>query len=319
MSSGSGCQCGGGHTHGACTTEFQYAVKLVSGVVDAQTPGAPAALGQYWTAINILNPDKCKKAHFRAKLAIADPFHAGPVSVSGGPYDLGPGEAFEIDRPHITVLWPLLFPGQTAPNFVKGYLMIECDTELEVVAVYTTAQTATGPATNFYTERVPARCVPVCEDLVLPLHTGFAEWRTVVPLTNAPVVAIPTTGWGAPPLGSKWVSQFGPDTVSTPRRYQLSFELCSGFTPPSCELMVQVNDTAAVFLNNLQVAPTVPLLPNPTSVMLPGNSAFRAGLNHLEVVVTNVPLTQTGFALTGLLYVPRGKCPCARLPIAPLK
>jgi hypothetical protein len=318
MSSGSACQCGG--QHGACATEFQYAVKLVSGVVDAQTPGGPAAPGQYWTAINIHNPDKCKKAHFRTKLAIANPLHAGPVSAFTPPYDLGPDEAFEIDRPHITLLWPLLFPGTTAPAFVKGYLVIESDIELDVVAVYTTAQTATGPITNFHTERVAARCVPVCEDLVLPLHTGFADWRTVVPLTNAPVVAIPTTGWGAPPLGSRWVSQFGPDTVLTPRRYQLSFELCSGFTnpPPPCELMLQVNDTAAVFLNNLQVAPTVPLLSTPTSVILPGNSSYRAGLNQLEVVVTNTA-GQTGFALTGILYVPRGKCPCAPLPIAPLK
>ncbi|MDB6148023.1 MAG: hypothetical protein JWO45_1687, partial [Spartobacteria bacterium] len=281
----------------------------------------PAAPGQYWTAVNIHNPHKCNKAHFRPKLAIANPLHVGPVSAFFGPYDLGPDEAFEIDRPHIATLWPLIFPGQTAPAFVKGYLVIESDIELDVVAVYTTAQTATGPVTNFYTERVPARCVPVCEDLVLPLHTGFADWRTVVPLTNAPVVAIPTANWGAPPLGSKWVSQFGPDTVQTTRRYQLSFELCSGFTNPSppCELMVQVNDTATVFLNNLQVAPTpVLLLPNPTSVMLPGNSAFRAGLNHLEVVVTNAG-GETGFALTGILYVPRGKCPCAKLPIAPLK
>ncbi len=58
MSNEQECQCG--QAHGACATEFQYAVKLVGGTVAvghgaAETPVAP---GRYWTAINIHNPVK---------------------------------------------------------------------------------------------------------------------------------------------------------------------------------------------------------------------------------------------------------------------
>lgn len=294
-----GCQCGA--AHGACATEFQYAVKIVCGEL-ASSPYSPVAGGQYWTSVNIHNPDKCKDAHYRIKLAQT------VVSQYYTPTPLGPDE---------TVIYSGMFfmwmAGSTLssppPAFLEGFFVIESDIELDVVAVYT-------GSTGFHTERVPARCVPVCEDLVLPLHTGFADWRTVT--TDAPVMLIPTTGWGAPPLGSKWVSQFAPDTVldPPPRRYRLSFDLCSGFSRPSpCTLQVQVNDTATVFLNGAQVGATVPLLGTPTPVALPGNASFRAGSNQLEVEVSNIA-GQTGFALTGILHVPRGKCPCAKLPIA---
>ncbi len=320
----SGCQCGG-QGLGACATEFQYAVKFVSGAVDAQTPGGPAAPGQYWTAINIHNPDKCRKARFRPKLAIANPLHVGPVSAFFGPYDLGPDEAFEIDRPHIAALWPLIFPGLTAPAFIKGYLVIESDIELDVVAVYTTAQTATGPVTNFYTERVPARCVPVCEDLVLPLNTGFADWRTTSPATQAPVVPVsgPNT-WAHPTFGASWVSQTSTDGTSagaTTRSYQLCFDLCSGFqVPAQFQIEVQADDSAAVLLNGFPTGTVASPgyttnLPAPVTV---NTSLLKAGHNCLQVDVTNTG-GPTGFAVAGILRVVRGKCPCVPLPVAVAK
>jgi hypothetical protein len=79
-------------------------------------------------------------------------------------------------------------PGANSACLRQGYLVVESDIELDVVAVYTTAQTAAGAVTNFYTERVPARCVPVCEDLVLPLHTGVADWQTTSPAPLGAVV-----------------------------------------------------------------------------------------------------------------------------------
>jgi hypothetical protein len=322
MSNESGCHCG--QAHGACATEFQYAVKLVSGAVDAQTPGSPAAPGQYWTAINIHNPDKCKKAHFRTKLAIANPLHVGPVSAFTPPYDLGPDEAFEIDRQHITLSWPLLFPGLTAPNFIKGYLVIESDIELDVVAVYTTAQTATGAVTNFYTERVSARCVPVCEDLVLPLHTGVAPWQTVSPAPLGPVVPISGfSGWTPAPTGASWVSQAVGDGTSATlitRSYELCFDLCSGFEMPAAfPIQVLVDDTAQVFLNGPQIGGTVPYNV-PTTLLVTSQllqQSLHAGRNCFRVNVTNGPPPAggaTGFALTGILRVVRGKCPCAQQP-----
>jgi hypothetical protein len=293
MSSGSGCQCGG-QGHGACATEFQYAVKLVSGAVDAQTPGGPAAPGQYWTAINIHNPGKCKKARFRPKLAIANPLHVGPVSAFLGPYDLGPDEAFEIDRPHIALLWPLLFPGQTAPAFVKGYLVIESDIELDVVAVYTTAQTATGPVTNFYTERVSARCVPVCEDLVLPLNTGFADWQTTSPAPLGPVVPVTSpNNWAPATFGASWVSQTGTDGTSASaitRSYQLCFELCSGFqVPAQFKIQVQADNSATVLLNGFQTGIVAPpgfttALPAPVNVNTRPAFSRSEGRNRAALV-----------------------------------
>jgi hypothetical protein len=310
MSNECGCQCG--ETPRACVTEFQYAVKVACGEVK---PGnnTPVAPGRYWTAVNVHNPDKCKDANFRLKVGIAQLNLQSPVSQYYGPFALRPDGMVEFDCLVIRfIAGQIVSP---APAFVKGFMVIECDRALDVVAVYSGSAGSTT-ANSFSTERVPACCVPVCEDLVLPLHTGLADWRTVAPATNAPVVQIPTAGWGAPPLGSNWVSQFGPDTVLTPRRYQLKFDLCSGFTNPSpaCQLYVQVNDTATVFLNGTQVAPTVPLLGTPTLVTLPGPASYRAGPNQLEVVVTNTA-GQTGFAVTGIIHVPRGKCPCARLPV----
>lgn len=320
MSNERGCQCG--QAHGACTTEFQYAVKLVCGGVDANTPGAPAAWGQYWTATNIHNPDKCKKAHFRLKVAVADPGRAGPVSAYYGPFDLGPDEAFEIDCQYIKLAWPILFPGQTAPAFVKGYLVIESDNELDVVAVYTGASAADKPLTTFQTERVQPRCVPVCEDLVLPLNTGFAAWQTVSPAPLGPVVPVNNSAWHPAPFGSQWVSQTGADgTNATPgiRSYELYFDLCSGFDVPAAfPIQVLVDDAAKVFLNNQPPGgiggTTIPFntlttLQVPTNLLVAGHNSFR-----VEVINVTPPVhTQnpTGFALAGILRVVRGKCPCA--------
>jgi hypothetical protein len=303
----SGCQCG--QAHGACATEYQYAVKIVCGEIKSAAD-SPVAGGQYWTSVNIHNPEKCKDAHYRVKLGLSR-IAESPISQYFGPLTLGPDGMVEYGCAVFkwVASWML---SSTPPAFIEGYFVIESDVELDIVAVYTGSA---GTSNTFHTERVPARCLPLCEDLVLPLHTGFADWRTSA--TKAPVVLIPTTGWGPPPLGSQWVSQFGPDTVVNTRRYELGFDLCSGFVNPSppCVIQLQVNDSAKIYLNGTHVPPAVPLLGTPTPVTLPGPASYRAGPNLIEVEVTNTA-GQTGFALTGILHVPRGKCPCAKLPIA---
>src|SRR6185503_13723311 len=90
---------------------------------------------------------------------------------------LKPDESIEIDCPEV-----MSALSQPPPPFVKGYVVIESDVELDVVAVYTSAQSATGPVNTFHTERVQGRCVPVCEDLILPLNTGVADWQTIYPV-----------------------------------------------------------------------------------------------------------------------------------------
>src|SRR6185436_2967975 len=103
------------------------------GVVVASPPGSaptPVARGRYWTAINIHNPDKCHEARFRWKVAVAEPGKAGTVS-KYRTLILGPDMALEIDCPQVAQTFP-----PPAPTFVKGYVVIESDIELDVVAVY---------------------------------------------------------------------------------------------------------------------------------------------------------------------------------------
>jgi hypothetical protein len=322
MSNERGCQCG--ETHGACTTEFQYAVKLVCGVVVPPPAGGaptPVAPGRYWTAINIHNPDKCHEAHFRWKVAVAAPGKPGPVTAYQRPLILGPDMALEIDCPQVAQAFP-----PPAPTFVKGYVVIESDIELDVVAVYSGTQGGATQLSSFHTERVQPRCVPVCEDLILSLHTGFADWQTVVP-TVGPVVPVGgtlPTSWAVPPIGSLWVSQTSTDSQSaTPglRSYQLCFDLCFGFTVPAqFQIQVLADNSATVLLNNTAVG-VVAGFTTPTTLSVNPN-LLRAGRNCFRVDVTNDPLAPpnpnnpTGFVLAGILRVIRGKCPCSPLRIA---
>jgi hypothetical protein len=288
------------------------------------------APGRYWTAVNIHNPEKCKDARFRWKVAVADRGEEGPVPVYQGPLGLGPDRAIEIDCHQVMQALPV-----PAPGFVKGYVVIESDIELDVVAVYTGTNPATGALTTFHTERVQPRCVPVCEDLVLPLHTGLAAWQTVAPTPGqlGPVVPIaPLSIWALAPAGSLWVSQLKADESSADlgeRHYELCFDLCSGFEVPApFDIDVVADDSARVFLNGTAAANLIGQVGNPSggggfqalTRLTVQTGLLRVGRNCFRVEVTNGPPPAghgpTGFALAGILHVPRGKCPCAPLPIA---
>jgi hypothetical protein len=321
------CQCG--EAHSPCPTEYQYAVKLVCGVVSiGPTGAAPLAPGRYYTAINIHNPQKCDDAHFRWKVVVANPLNMQPaVPDYQRPRMLAPDYAVEIDCQQIMQTFPA-----PPPPFVKGWVVIESDCELDVVAVYTAAQGASALVNAFHTERVPARCVPACqEDLVLPLTTGIAGWQTVAPTPGflgpvALVTTIPSgvNGWmNPPPLGASWVSQLATDGAGgapVTHYYELCFDLCSGFTPPA-QLQIQVladGSPALVYLNGPPaLTPSVSGWTTPTTIPVPSNR-FRAGRNCFRIEVPNGPAqtNPTGFAVAGLLRVPRGKCPCRPLPMA---
>jgi hypothetical protein len=312
MSNDRNCQCDQGR--GACSTEFQYAVKVVCGAVDGNEPcsSTPVAPGRYWTAINIHNPNKCGDAHFRWKVAVAAPLGRPPL-VTGfqRPLVLGPDEALEIDCDHIIRTLPLPERG-----FVKGYVVIESDIELDVVAVYSGTQGSNSGLSSFHTERVHPRCVPVCEDLVLPLHTGIADWQTVAPTPGplGPVALVNPFPWIAPPFGAAWVSQAstdGSDASAGIRYFDLCFNLCSGFTVPApFQIQVLVDNSANVFLNNnLIVSVPSPGFTAPTTATVDPNF-LRAGRNCFRIEATNNG-GPTGFALAGILRVNRGKCPCS--------
>jgi hypothetical protein len=124
---------------------FQYAVKFVCGKSD----GTVVAPGVYFTAINVHNPTYAGIG-FRKKITIALPGEkAGPVSKF---FDarLGPDEALEIDCPDIRK------HAQSEADFLKGFVVIESEVELDVVAVYTAAG-AEGQIEAMEIERVPPR------------------------------------------------------------------------------------------------------------------------------------------------------------------
>jgi hypothetical protein len=124
---------------------FQYAAKFMCG-----KPESPVvALGTYYTAINVRNPGE-RAVGFRKKFAVALPGERpGPVSRF---FDakLGPDEAFEIDCPDI------LKHARARAGFLKGFAVIESNTELDIVAVYTAAG-ATRQVETLEIERVPVR------------------------------------------------------------------------------------------------------------------------------------------------------------------
>jgi hypothetical protein len=151
------------HSHYGKPTACQYAVKFVCGKSD----GEVVAPGVYFTAINVHNP-AYRDVRFRVKVAVALPhLKPGPVS----PFHdtgLGPDEALEIDNQDIFKLAGI------DPGFLKGFVVIESQHELDVVAVYTAAG-RDGQVETLHTERVQPRCLKgaeVCVDFEPPLSVG---------------------------------------------------------------------------------------------------------------------------------------------------
>ncbi len=164
---------------------FQYATKVVCGKSD----GEVVAPGMYFTAVNVHNP-LYSRVRFKVKVAIALPgLRAGPVSAFRD-VELGPDEALEIDNPDIHKLAGL------DGDFLKGFVVIESSTELDVVAVYT-AGAGRDQVAVLHMERVPARraaagSTHVCVDFEPPIAVG-TEYGTPAGQSSGTVV-ITTNG-----------------------------------------------------------------------------------------------------------------------------
>ena len=124
---------------------LQYAAKFVCG----KSEGGVVAPGTYFTAINVHNPLEAP-IQFRKKFAVALPGEKAGRVTKFFPAKLGPDEAFEIDCPDI------LRKAEAKEPFLKGFAVLESDTPLDVVAVYTAAG-STGRVETLDLERVPAR------------------------------------------------------------------------------------------------------------------------------------------------------------------
>lgn len=133
---------------------FQYSAKFICGVAPVTKPplGGPVAPGTYYTAINVHDPAMQGGTELRKKFAIALPGEkVGKISGFTNEV-LKADEAMEIDCPDILRHLEIK-PGQ----FVKGFAVIQSTRELDVVAVYTAAASATGPVVTLEIERVPKR------------------------------------------------------------------------------------------------------------------------------------------------------------------
>ena len=127
----------------------EYAVKIVCGTADRPA----VAPGTYFTAINIHNPS-LGSAKFQFKIALTMPqLVPGPVSqfFSGA---LKGDQAVEIDCNDIASRV------KVDSRFHKGFVVIQSLTELDVVGVYTVANSVDKRVVTLEIERVPVRRIP---------------------------------------------------------------------------------------------------------------------------------------------------------------
>ena len=306
------CKCGATGESSGARTDFQYAVKIVCGQVGAPKPW-PLPHGRYFTATNVHNPSRCDAVTLRWKVAIGLPGLRSGTVTAFAEATLGPDQALEIDCSDVKTA--IERAGLHAPPYVKGWVVIESPAELDVVAVYGTSTNADDPVKAFHTERVPARCLPVCDDFALDVSTGVADWQVKRP---GDTHFVQTTigklhqAWTNAPAGSLWVSPGMEDAGDY--TYRLSFKLCSGFTAPDLKLDLLADDAAKLFLNGQPLAGTgVANFTTPTT-WTANPAHFKAGDNHLDIVVHNDAVV-TGIALHGDLEVKRGLCAGAPMPL----
>ena len=135
----------------------EYAVKAICGI-----PDRPAlANGTYFTAINVHNPGS-QTIRFRQKVAVTLPGEQ-PGSIS--PFwesALRPDQALEIDCTDI------MRRAQVRTRFIKGFVVIQSPSDLDVVAVYTAAPSERGTVAALEIERVPGRRVGISGGCELP-------------------------------------------------------------------------------------------------------------------------------------------------------
>lgn len=214
---------------------FQYAAKFVCGKSD----GRVVAPGNYWTAINVHNPEP-DRVRFRKKVAIGLPSEkAGPVS-EFFKAELGPDEALEIDREDIFRHSPL------QEDFLKGFVVIESETALDVVAVYTAAGRDEAVET-LHTERVPARKIKIqgLPDLIpVPDASGSFCRRqgnilTVTVRNQGTAAAGPSTT--RVDFGAHGISDQPTPPLAPGASVDLTFQIPPGCFDPDCEFRIVVD------------------------------------------------------------------------------
>ena len=112
---------------------FTYAVKITC--VPHFGPASPALMpAKYRTAVNVHNPWR-DPVELTKSLTLSPP--QGQPAIHGDPISetLGPREAFDVDCPHMRDEFGI--PANSKVPGGKGFMVIESDRELNVVAIYT--------------------------------------------------------------------------------------------------------------------------------------------------------------------------------------
>ncbi len=176
---------------------LQYAVKFVCGRSD----GRILAPGTYFTAINVHNPAK-NAIDLRKTFAVALPDEkAGPVSKPHS-IRLGPGQALEIDCQDI-----LRWIGEKLP-FYKGFAVVEADTELNVVAVYTAAGSTKQIETMEVKRVAGQRLAAACPDLTVE-SIERPQWDGA---NHRSVIRVAIKNIGGAPAGASTARVVDPST-----------------------------------------------------------------------------------------------------------
>jgi hypothetical protein len=214
---------------------FEYAAKFVCGKSD----GEVVAPGEYWTAINVHNPTNAG-VKFKKKIAIALPGEQpGPVSRFFGA-KLGPDQALEIDRKDI------LKHAEIDADFIKGFVVIQSNVQLDVVALYTAAG-QDGLVQTLHSERVPPRRLTVGLPDLMPVpdqRGSFCKSKDNRTLTVT--VRNQGTGGAGPSTTEVDFLSYGKVTKPTPAlgpgaSVDLDFPIPPGCFDPDCEFRITVD------------------------------------------------------------------------------
>jgi hypothetical protein len=228
---------------------FQYAVKFVCGKSPGPGQQQVVATGNYFTAINVHNPfnDTVK---FRKKIAVALPNEkAGKVSPF---FDvaLKDDQALEIDCDDI---YKHMHMNQT---FLKGFVVIESKTELDVVAVYTAAG-ASGQVETMDVETVqPRRLSPQGSPDLIPIPDANGNFCRIDPARRL-IVTVKNQGTAdAGPSVTKIVfSTGGGASVPTPAipaggSVDVTVPIPANCFQPDCGFRITVDSTGQVSESN---------------------------------------------------------------------
>lgn len=222
---------------------FQYAAKFVCGKSD----GEVVSPGLYFTAVNVHNPTY-ETIRFRKKIAVALPREKpGPVSKF---FDakLGPDQALEIDCRDI------FEHAETKAGFLKGFVVIESDVELDVVTVYTAGGTD-GQVETLHTERVPPRRFKLGLPDLIPVPDANGSFCKRKELTLIVTVKNQGTGDAGPSVTEVDFFAFGKVSVPTPplgpgASVDLQVPIPPGSFDPDCEFRITVDKNNQVTESN---------------------------------------------------------------------